>query len=204
MLFTEPVQWIYTLSHELQRLAALRACAILDTDTHPAFDCLTRAAALAFDTPIALVALVDSDRQWFKSAFGIDERETARSISFCSHTIEGYEPLVVPDATRDPRFVRSPLVTGAPHVRFYAGAPLIEANGYAIGTVSVLDTQPRSFSDCNIRLLGHMADAVMHAIDAHRDRLELKELRRRLASQDAGRSANAEASLIPVRPQQTP
>lgn len=179
------------MSLELHRLAALRACAILDTAPHPAFDCLTRAAALALDMPIALVALVDADRQWFKSAFGINERETARSVSFCSHTIKGYEPLVIPDTVRDPRFVRNPLVTGAPHVRFYAGAPLIEANGYAIGTLCVLDTRPRSLSESNIRLLGHMADAVMHAIDAHRERLELRDLRRRLASQDTHLPAEA-------------
>lgn len=171
------------MSSESQRLAALRACAILDTAPHPAFDCLTRAAALAFDAPIALVALIDADRQWFKSVLGMTVRETPRSISFCSHTIEGFEPMVVPDATRDARFVHSPLVTGPPHVRFYAGAPLIDQDGYALGTLCILDTRPRSLPSEQIRLLGHLADAVMHTIEAHRRKLEMKELCRRLNRQ---------------------
>lgn len=168
------------MSSEHQRLEALRACAILDTAPHPAFDCLTRAAALAFGVPIALVSLVDSDRQWFKSALGVDLRETFHPVSFCSHTIQGFEPMVVPDARRDPRFIQNPLVTGAPHVRFYAGAPLIDTDGYALGTLCVLDTQPRSMGEEELRLLGHLADAVMHAIEAHRQRLDLKALWRRL------------------------
>lgn len=171
------------MSSELQRLAALRACVILDTAPHPAFDCLTRAAALALGMPIALIALVDSERQWFKSAFGVNLRETSRAESFCSHTIEGFEPMVVEDAMRDARFVQSPLVTGAPHVRFYAGAPLIDNDGYALGTLCVLDTAPRVLDETKLRLLGHLADAVMHAIIAHRQRLELKDIWRRLNSQ---------------------
>lgn len=168
---------------ELQRLAALRACAILDTAPHPAFDCLTRAAALALDMPIALISLVDGERQWFKSAFGVNVREAGRATSFCSHTIEGFEPMVVEDAMRDARFLQNPLVTGAPHVRFYAGAPLIDSDGYALGTLCVLDTAPRALGERQLRLLGHLADAVMHAIIAHRQRLELKDIWRRLNSQ---------------------
>lgn len=172
------------MSLEVQRLAALRACAILDTAPHPAFDCLTRAAALAFDVPISLISLVDAERQWFKSVLGVPLRETPRSVSFCSHTIGGFEPMVVPDAMRDARFAQNPLVTGAPHVRFYAGAPLIEEDGYALGSLCIIDTRPRDLSPEQVRLLGHFADAVMHAIDAHRTRLELKELGRRLNGQD--------------------
>lgn len=181
------------MSVEFQRLAALRACAILDTEPHPAFDCLTRAATLAFDVPISLISLVDAERQWFKSALGVNVRETARSISFCSHTIEGFEPMVVPDAARDRRFACNPLVTGAPHVRFYAGARLIEADGYALGTLCILDTKPRTLSAGQLRLLGHMADAVMHAIEAHRQKLELKELMRRLKGHSSERAAETVA-----------
>jgi len=176
------------VNSELQRIAALKACAILDTAPHPAFDCLTRAAALAFDVPIALVSLVDTDRQWFKSALGVDLRETTRNISFCTHTIEGFEPMVVPDTARDRRFAANPLVTGAPHVRFYAGAPLIDCDGYALGTLCILDTVPRRLDDAQLRLLGHLADAVMHAITAHRQSLELKDIQRRLQHQDMSAS----------------
>lgn len=173
------------MSPECQRIAALKACAILDTAAHPAFDCLTRAAALAFDVPIALISLVDTDRQWFKSVLGVDLKETPRNVSFCTHTIEGFEPMVVPDAMRDLRFFANPLVTGSPHVRFYAGAPLIDAEGYVLGTLCILDTVPRELDEAQIRLLGHLADAVMHAITAHRQSLELKDIQRRLQHQDA-------------------
>lgn len=167
---------------EPQRLAALQACAILDTAPHPAFDCLVRAAALALEVPIALVSLVDAERQWFKSVLGMNIRETSREVSFCSHTIEGFEPLVVPDTHADLRFVHNPLVTGSPHIRFYAGAPLIDPDGFALGTLCVLDTRPRNPSEQQLRLLGHLADAVMHAIEAHRTKLELKDLARRIGT----------------------
>lgn len=168
---------------ETQRISALKSCALLDTAPHPAFDCLTRAAALAFEVPFALISLVDTDRQWFKSALGVSLRETSRAISFCSHAIQGFEPMVVPDTQRDTRFVNNPLVTGEPHVRFYAGAPLINPDGYALGTLCVLDRRPRTLSEQQVRLLGHLADAVMHAIEAHCQRLETSEVSRQLHSQ---------------------
>lgn len=171
---------------EAQRLAALQSCAILDTAPHPSFDCIVRAAALALDVPIALVSLVDAERQWFKAALGVNLSETPRQVSFCSHSIEGYEPMVIPDATKDARFVNNPLVTGEPFIRFYAGAPLIDGDGFALGTLCVLDRKPRELGQKDIRLLGHLADAVMHAIEAHRMRLELKDAVRRAGLRQDG------------------
>jgi len=145
------------VSPECQRIAALKACAILDTAAHPAFDCLTRAAALAFDAPIALVSLVDTDRQWFKSVLGVDLRETPRNVSFCTHTIEGFEPMVVPDAMRDLRFFANPLVTGSPHGLCCGSAPCAER--------AYLDTQRSAFQRQGEKItgldgLGGLPDAV--------------------------------------------
>lgn len=161
---------------EDRRVEALRACSILDTAPHPTFDSLTRAAALALRAPIALISLVDADRQWFKSVMGLPIRETPRSISFCNHTIQGFEPMIVEDTLRDARFSQNPLVTGDPHLRFYAGAPLIDSEGFALGTLCILDRVPRTLSADEIRLLGHLADAVMHAITAHVQALENRRL----------------------------
>lgn len=180
------------MTSEARRIEALHACALLDTAPHPAFDSLTRAAALALAAPVALVSLVDSDQQWFKSVMGLPVRETPRAVSFCSHTIEGFEPLVVEDATRDLRFAKNPLVTEAPHVRFYAGAPLIDSEGFALGTLCVLDVRPRTLSEDELRLLGHLADAVMYLISAHAQSLELRRVQRKLSAlQEAANAGGA-------------
>lgn len=168
------------MTFEARRIEALHACAILDTAPHPSFDSLTRAVALALRMPIALVSLIDCERQWFKSVMGLPLTETPRSISFCNHTIEGFEPMIVEDAARDLRFCNNPLVTGEPGVRFYAGAPLIDPEGFALGTLCVLDYEPRRLSAEEIRLLGHLADAVMHAVTAHANGLELRRLRQKV------------------------
>ena len=128
---------------EPARIATLRALRLLDTPREPAFDRITRLAAHTFDAPMALISLVDVDRQWFKSRVGIDDEQTHRDISFCAWAILGDRPLVVPDATLDVRFATNPMVTGLPEVRFYAGAPLRAEDGHAIGTVCVVDTEPR-------------------------------------------------------------
>ncbi len=168
------------MTNEARRIEALHACAILDTAPHPYFDSLTRAAALALRTPIALISLIDTDRQWFKSAMGVAIRETPRSISFCSHTIEGFEPMVVEDTWLDSRFADNPLVAGKPYIRFYAGAPLIDPEGFALGTLCVLDYSPRRLGLDQVRLLGHLADAVMYAVSAHSQSLELRRMARKL------------------------
>ncbi len=129
---------------EDERLAALRELLLLDTPPEERFDRLTRSAAEQLDTPIALLTLVDGQRQWFKSRMGLEATETPREISFCGHAILKNELFVVEDASRDPRFADNPLVTGDPHIRFYAGAPLSAPGGHRIGTLCVIDTVPRT------------------------------------------------------------
>ena len=151
-----------TLPDERQRLAALQALAVLDTPPEPALDAITLLAADRFDTEIALVSLVDSNRQWFKARHGLEACETSRADSFCGHCIASDDVMVVPDATRDPRFAANPLVTGAPHIRFYAGAPLITSSGHRIGTLCVIDGRARSaFSAREAAALQLMAGQVM-------------------------------------------
>jgi PAS domain S-box-containing protein len=134
-------------SNETDRLTALRMTGLLDTDPEPAYDDLARLAKGICGTPIALISLVDSDRQWFKAKIGIDAPETPRSISFCGHAIcRPGEIMVIPDATKDDRFRNNPLVTGDPKIRFYAGVPLTDRHGHALGTLCVIDREPRPFT----------------------------------------------------------
>jgi signal transduction histidine kinase/CheY-like chemotaxis protein len=130
-------------SGEAGRLAALLALDILDTDAEPGFDDVVALARTISGAEVALVSLIDAERQWFKAKSGIDISETPRSIAFCDVAIRHTEPLVVLDATRDPRFADNPLVTGPPFIRFYAGAPIRTAEGHALGTVCVVDSRPR-------------------------------------------------------------
>ena len=118
---------------EQRRLQALRDLELLDTPAEERFDRLTRIAQSVFQAPIALVSLVDAQRQWFKSRQGLDATETPRDISFCGHAILGDEVFYIPNALEDPRFADNPLVAGAPDIRFYAGAPLASADGYKLG-----------------------------------------------------------------------
>src|SRR5271165_2335186 len=130
-------------SMEAARVAALDRYAILDSEPEQSFDDLVILAAHICKVPMAMLSLVDDHRQWFKSRFGVQIRETPRDISICTHAIQQGNLFIVPDALQDPRFRENPLVTGEPHVRFYAGAPLINDDGYALGTLCVLDREPR-------------------------------------------------------------
>jgi len=132
---------------EFKRLQTLRAMKILDTDPEERFDRLTRLARRMFNVPIALVSLVDENRQWFKSCVGLPVRETARDISFCGHTILGDEIFVIENALKDRRFADNPLVTGEPYIRFYAGCPLSAPNGTKLGTLCIIDREPRRLDD---------------------------------------------------------
>lgn len=146
---------------EEKRLAVLRALDLLDTPPEPAFDLITRIAANAIGVPIALVSLIDRDRQWFKSRVGLAVSETPREYAFCAHCILGDGVLLVPDALQDERFFDNPLVTGAPGVRFYAGVPLRSADGLALGSLCVLDIVPRQLTANQLDLLrdaGQLAD----------------------------------------------
>lgn len=131
-------------SPEAARLLELHALDILDTPPEAIFDRLTALAALAFEVPVALVSLVDADRQWFKSCHGLGLRQTGREVAFCDYAIRRPEVLVVPDARFDIRFCANPLVTGEPGIRFYAGAPLNMPGGARIGTLCLIDFAPRS------------------------------------------------------------
>lgn len=122
------------------------ASGFLDTAAEREYDDITRIAAVICGTPISLVTLVDEQRQWFKSRHGIDATETPREWAFCSYAVRGTDTIVVPDATQDGRFVDNPLVTGEPRIRYYAGTPLIDSDGQALGTLCVIDRQPRELT----------------------------------------------------------
>ncbi|MEC5397255.1 PAS domain S-box protein [Uliginosibacterium sp. H1] len=154
--------------NEAQRLALLRSLDILDSDPEPAFDALTRMTAQMLDVPIALISLVDENRQWFKSRVGLDDTETPRSISFCAHAIHGTDTFVIPDATRDDRFADNPAVTGGPNVRAYAGVPLLSADGLALGTLCAVDDKPREFSESELKLLRDFAEIAQREL-LHRE-----------------------------------
>jgi phosphoribosyl 1,2-cyclic phosphodiesterase/DNA-binding response OmpR family regulator len=145
---------------EERRLEALWACGVLDTEAEERFDRFTRIAAALFDVPIALVSLVDRDRQWFKSRRGLDATETTRDAAFCAHAILGEDVLQVPDALQDDRFADNPLVTGEQRVRFYAGAPLTLKNGTHAGTLCVMDHRARNLDSGQLQLLRDLAKLV--------------------------------------------
>ena len=143
--------------NEPQRLDTLRALNVLDSAPEERFDRLTRLAKRLFGVPIALVSLVDADRQWFKSCIGLDATETSRDVSFCGHAILEDHILVVPDTLSDVRFHDNPLVTGAPNIRFYAGCPLTVLNGSKLGTLCLIDVNPREMSEDDLELLRDLA-----------------------------------------------
>ncbi|MGQ5524850.1 GAF domain-containing protein, partial [Chitinimonas sp. PSY-7] len=149
-----------TPPNEAARLKALHSLQILDTVPEERFDRLTRMARRLFDVPIALISLVDADRQWFKSSSGLLASETPRDISLCGHAILGNEVFIIPDAQEDDRFADNPLVTSEPYFRFYAGCPLHLAKDIKVGTLCVIDDKPRSFTVEAEALLQDMANLV--------------------------------------------
>jgi GAF domain-containing protein len=146
---------------EEHRLSALRSLCVLDTPRDPRVDRITRLAAALFDVPIAMVTLVDKDRQWFKSCLGLNVQETSRDVSFCAHVVYRRDVMVVRDALRDPRFADNPLVTSDPHIRFYAGAPMILEDGSCIGTLCLIDTRVRSIEGSAMGLLQDLRDLAL-------------------------------------------
>ena len=151
---------------EQARLEALRSLNILDTLPEDRFDTLARMAKRLFGVPIALVSLIDEDRQWFKSCLGLSVSETPRDISFCGHAILGNDLFIIPNAIEDDRFSDNPLVLSDPHIRFYAGCPLRAPNGYKIGTLCIIDRQPRSFGEEDIEALKDLALMVERELTA--------------------------------------
>jgi GAF domain-containing protein len=150
---------------ENARLAALNDLVILDTAPEARFDRYTAEISALLDTPVALVSLVDADRQWFKSHLGLTIRETPRDLSLCAHAILGDDLLEVPDALLDPRFADNPLVVGGPRMRFYAGVPLVLRNGARVGTLCVADTRPRKLDVFEIDHLRRVARSVVRELE---------------------------------------
>ncbi|HEV8639669.1 MAG TPA: GAF domain-containing protein [Methylomirabilota bacterium] len=153
---------------EARRLQALRRLGLLDTEPEERFDRLTRLAATLFDAPIALVGLIDADRQWFKSTHGLDAREVPREVSFCAHAIHGNDVMVVPDATLDPRFADNPGVTGGPRIRAYVGYPLAVADGSRVGTLCILDPRPRQLDGAALQLFRDLGALVEQELNRTR------------------------------------
>jgi len=196
-------------AHERQRLAALHSYRILDTGAENAFDDVTQLAARLCQAPIALISLIDDCRQWFKSRVGIDVSETPREISFCTHSIRHAGLTIVADARLDERFRDNPLVTGPPHIRFYAACPLLSPDGHALGTLCVVDYVPRQLGDAQLRALRVLSEHVMAQLELRRALAEsngggngatgvervLDALERARAPADADRLADANARL---------
>ncbi|MBD2006782.1 MULTISPECIES: GAF domain-containing protein [Cyanophyceae] len=166
--------------NEQERIEALREYEILDTEAEQAFDDLTRLAAYICGTPIAVVSLVDTDRQWFKSKVGLAAPETSRDIAFCAHAILQTELLVIQDATRDSRFADNPLVTNDPNIRFYAGTNLTTPEGLPIGTLCVIDSVPRDLSPEQRLALEALGRQVMTQINLRRNNRDLVQLQQQL------------------------
>ena len=157
---------IYPLpAQETERLAKLISFQIMDSLPEETYDRITRLAAKMLEVPIALISCVEDDRQWFKAKVGLDADETSREVSFCAHAICHNDVFIVEDATKDARFSQSPLVTGAPDIRFYAGAPLRTSDGFNIGTLCAIDTKPRAMSDEEKQLLADLAAIVIDALE---------------------------------------
>lgn len=152
-------------ANEQMRLQTLRAYAILDTPPEDELDRFTRLAKKLFNVPIALISLVDENRQWFKSCIGLNVSETPRDISFCGHTILNDAPFIIPNTLKDDRFKDNPLVVSAPHIRFYAGCPLAAHNGDKLGTLCIIDRKPRRLSISDVQALADLSAMVEHQLN---------------------------------------
>jgi serine/threonine protein kinase len=159
---------------EEARLTALRRYRILDTDPEEGFDELAALAAHVCNTPIALITLIDADRQWFKSRVGLSLKETSRNVSFCTNTVGAADVFVVRDAREDERFAANPLVCGSPQVRFYAGVPLITADGHALGALCVMDREPRQLTPDQMTALASLCRLALTHLELRRNLLELQ------------------------------
>lgn len=174
---------------EQERLALLRRLDILDSGQEDAFDEIVRVASLVTGTDIALVSLVDEHRQWFKARHGLEDSETDRHVSFCAWAVHDRKPLLVPDATEDPRFAENPEVTGGLGIRSYFGAPLLTESGHALGSLCVIDREPRELPPEQLEILEILARRVV-------DMIEARDVARKLA--EALEKVRELAPMIPV------
>jgi two-component system cell cycle sensor histidine kinase/response regulator CckA len=165
---------VITPENEKKRLKVLWQYDVLDTVPEAMFDDLTELAAGICEAPIALISLVDEKRQWFKSKFGTTVNETSRDVSFCAHAIKQTDLFIISDAAKDERFANNPLVTSDPKIRFYAGAPLITPDGYALGTLCVIDKVPRELRSEQKQALRILARHVVSQLELRRRSLEVR------------------------------
>jgi GAF domain-containing protein len=163
------------IKNEAARVEALHKYAILDTEPEQAFDDLVLLASFVCKTPMAMISLVDEDRQWFKSKVGVSISETPREIAFCATAIQQPDVFIVPDTLKDERYRNNPLVVSEPNVRFYAGAPLIDEDGHALGTICVVDRVPREFVPDQQAALKALSRLVLAQLEFRRNLILLKE-----------------------------
>jgi GAF domain-containing protein len=160
---------------EAARIAALNGYAILDSEPEEAFDDLVLLAAHICRTPMAMLSLVDDHRQWFKSKVGVKVQETPKDISICAHAIEQHDLYIIPDTCKDPQFRENPLVVGEPRIRFYAGAPLVNEDGFALGTLCVVDREPRQLDDEQKEALNALSRLALRQMELRKNLQLLKD-----------------------------
>jgi signal transduction histidine kinase len=171
--------------NEKERMAALREYNILDSGAEKEFDEIALLASEICQTPISMITLVDSERQWFKAGANLPVREIPRDNAFCSHAINHpYEPFVIPDMRKDKRFADHPFVIGEPHVVFYTGMPLTNPDGYALGTLCVLDNKPKTLTDIQMRSLKILAGQIIQLLELRKANIRLKTLKEDLESRN--------------------
>jgi GAF domain-containing protein len=181
--------------NEADRLKALYELDILDSEAEESFDDLTRLAGYICEAPIAAITFIDSERQWFKSPSDFPVSETPRNISFCAHAILQSEPFIVPNALDDERFKDNPFVTSEHNIRFYAGAPLTTEQGFELGTLCVMDTEPRTLTTGQIAALKVLRNQVINLIKSRQERIFMNRER----SEDRKKIQELEEKLSKVR-----
>ena len=188
-----------TLPDESRRLAAVRRYHVLDTPPDGAFERITSLAARLFDVPISIVSIVDEDRIWFKSHHGVDAEEIGRDPGLCASAVLGSEPWLVNDARNDPRTLANPLVAGEMGLQFYAGVPLTTHDGYNLGTLCILDMQPRELTEAEVASLSDLAQVVMDELELRLAALRTVELENELRRRAEDVARTLQASLMPAR-----
>lgn len=172
--------------NEIERLQALRRYSILDTLPEQDFDDITKIASEVCQTPISLITLIDSDRQWFKSNHGLNVRETPRDYAFCAHAINRPDEIfTVKDSREDDRFVGNPLVTGYPNVIFYAGVPLVTPEGFSLGTICVIDNKPRELTEIQLESLRALSRQVVKVFELNRSNKNLRAIQKEIQARNA-------------------
>ncbi len=188
------------LNDEQRRLEKLYALGLLDSEPEDFFDTITRVASTILETPISLISLVDEHRQWFKSKHGVEVSQTARDISFCTHAVESGEQLIVENALTDERFANNPLVLNAPNIRFYAGIPIKSLEGYALGTLCVIDEKPKKLTDRELAALNDLAHLATRELQFRERMLEAKQSIQSSESKFKTLFENAAIGIAMVKP----